>query len=70
MQKDIILDIPLDLRKVYKTINNIPQDVNEIARKTGLSIGEVNYKTMLLQLDEKIKELPGQRFVRNDEEDN
>lgn len=68
--KDIILDIPVDLRKVYKTINNIPQDVNEIARKTGLSIGEVNYKTMLLQLDDKIKELPGQRFVRDDEEDN
>lgn len=65
---DILLDIPKDLRKVYKTINDIPQDVNEISRKTGLSIGEVNYKTMLLQLDDKIKVLPGQRFIRNDEE--
>ena len=68
IQKDIILDIPIDLRTVYKTINKIPQDVNQIAHKTGLSIGEVNYKTMLLQLDDKIKELPGQRFIRNDEE--
>lgn len=67
-QKDIILDIPVDLRKVYQVINDVPQDVNEIARKTGLSIGEVNYKTMLLQLDDKIKELSGQGFVRNDEE--
>jgi len=66
--KDILLDIPKDLRTVYKTINNVPQDVNQIAQKTGLSIGEVNYKTMLLQLDEKIKELPGQRFVRNDDD--
>ena len=66
--QDILLEIPLDLRTVYRTINNIPQDVNEIAHKTGLSIGEVNYKTMLLQLDDKIKELPGQRFVRNDED--
>lgn len=66
--KDILLDIPADLRKIYQTINDIPQDVNEIARKTGLSIGEVNYKTMLLQLDDKIKELSGQRFVRNDED--
>lgn len=66
--KDILLDIPVDLRKVYQTINDIPQDVNEIVRKTGLSIGEVNYKTMLLQLDDKIKELSGQRFVRNDED--
>lgn len=64
--KDIFLDIPIDLRTVYKAINNIPQDVNEIAQKTSLSIGEVNYKTMLLQLDDKIIELPGQRFVRND----
>ena len=66
--KDIFLDIPIELRKVYQAINDIPQDVNEIARKTGLSIGEVNYKTMLLQLDNKIKELPGQRFVKNDED--
>lgn len=65
---DILLDIPPDLRTVYKTINDIPQDVNEIAHKTGISIGEVNYKTMLLQLDDKIKELPGQRFIRNDED--
>ena len=69
MPKDILLDIPQELRSVYKTINDIPIDVNEIAQKTGLSIGEVNYKTMLLQLDEKIKELPGQRFVRYEDED-
>jgi len=66
--QDILLDIPIELRTVYKTINEIPQDANEIAHKTGLSIGEVNYKTMLLQLDDKIKELPGQRFVRNYED--
>lgn len=66
--QDILLDIPEDLRMIYKTINDIPQDVNEIVNKTGLSIDEVNYKTMLLQLDDKIKELPGQRFVRNDED--
>ena len=30
---DIVLDIPEDLRTVYKTINNIPQDVNQIAHK-------------------------------------
>lgn len=66
--QDILIDIPEDLRTVYKTINNIPQDVNEIVRKTGISIGEVNYKIMLLQLDEKIKELPGHRFVRNEDD--
>lgn len=67
-KKDILFDIPQDLRIVYRTINDTPQDVNEIVQKTGLSISEVNYKTMLLQLDDKIKELPGQRFIRNDED--
>lgn len=66
--QDILIDIPIELRTVYKSINEIPQDANEIAHKTGLSIGEVNYKTMLLQLDDKIKELPGQRFVRNNDD--
>ena len=61
---DIALDIPEELKMVYKTINNIPQDINQIAHKAGISISEVNYKTMLLQLDGKILELPGQRFVR------
>lgn len=63
--RDILLDIPQELRTVYKTIKDVPLDVNEIAFKTGLPIREVNYKTMLLQLENKIKELSGQRFVRN-----
>ena len=67
--KDILLDIPIELRTVYKTINDIPQDVNEIANKTGISISDVNYKIMLLQLDDKIKELPGKRFIRNDDDE-
>lgn len=65
--KDILIDIPEDLRKIYKIINNVPQDVNEIVRKTGLTIGEVNYKTMLLQLEDKIRQVEGKGFVRNDE---
>ena len=67
ISEEILLDIPQELRTVYKTIKDVPLDVNEIARTTGLPIGEVNYKTMLLQLENKIKELPGQRFIRNDE---
>ena len=66
--KKVYFDIPTDLQEVYKFINNNPQDINEIVRKTNLSISDVNYKIMLLQLDDKIKELPGKRFVRNDDE--
>lgn len=65
--KENFFDIPVELRSIYKIINNSPQNINEIIQKTGLSISEVNYKIMLLQLEDKIKELPGQRFIRNDE---
>lgn len=67
--KNICLDIPADLLNVYKVISKNPQDVNEIARKAGLPIGDVNYKIMMLQLDDKISELPGQRFVIKDDDD-
>ena len=64
--KNLHFDISPELLNVYKEITDIPKDLNQISRKTGLSISEVNYKTMMLQLENKIIELPGQRFIRND----
>ena len=64
--RDLYFDISPELLNVYKAITYEPMDLNQIARKTGLSISEVNYKTMMLQLEDKIVELPGQRFIRND----
>ena len=53
----------------YKTVfTNNPKDINKIANETNLNISDVNYKTMLLVMENKIIELPGQRFVRNDEQ--
>lgn len=65
--KEVYIDIPKDLISVYKNITNTPQDINEIARKSNLSVSEVNYKTTMLQMEDLIIELPGQRFVRNNE---
>lgn len=67
--KKIYLDVPPDLLEVYKVINDIPQDVNEIARKAQISISDANYKIMMLQLEDKIIELPGQRFVIKEDYD-
>ncbi len=63
--RDLYFDISPELLNVYKAITCNPMDFNQIARRTGLSISEVNYKTMMLQLEDKIVELPGQRFIRN-----
>ena len=66
--KEIYLDIPEELIEVYKIINQNPKSINEIALETGLSISEINYKTMMLEIEGKILELPGQRFIRKEEE--
>lgn len=67
--KDICIGIPPELINIYKSINDVPIDINQIARKTNLSVSEVNYKIMMLQLEDKIIELPGKRFIRKNEED-
>ena len=67
-EKNWFVNIPPDLIKVFKEIDNVPKDVNYIARKTKLSISEVNYKIMLLQLEGKIIEKPGHKFIRNEDD--
>ena len=67
-EKNWLVNIPPDLIGVFKEIDNVPRDINYIARKTKLPISEVNYKIMLLQLEEKIIENPGHKFVRNEED--
>ena len=68
-KKEQIENIPKELEDVYNVIEDIPQDINKIARKSGLSISEVSYKLMLLQLENLITELPGQRYIRNESGD-
>lgn len=67
-KKNININISNDLLKIYKVLNNTPKDINQITRETKLSVSEVNYKIMLLQLDDRIVELPGQRFIVKDGE--
>lgn len=67
VNKNAYIDIPEELLQIYKVIKNDPIDVNKISMLTGLSINEINYKTMMLELENKIIELPGQRFIRKEE---
>lgn len=55
------------IKQEYKTIYNILQkekamNINEIVKKSKLDIKEVNYKLMMLELEDKIVSLPGSNF--------
>ena len=63
--KNDFIDISSNLLQIYEIIKDVPIDINEISRKTKMSISDVNYKTMILELENKIVQLPGKRFVRN-----
>lgn len=64
---DICIEVPENLRDIYKVLDCTPKDSDEIARVLKKPISEVNYKLMLLQLEDKILELPGKRYVRKTE---
>ena len=55
---------------LYKCIKNEPANINQIVRKTKMSIQDISYKIMLLQLENLIEELPGQVYrIKNGEDD-
>ena len=58
------------MEKVYKCIKNEPANINQSVRKTKMSIQDISYKIMLLQLENLIEELPGQVYrIKNGEDD-
>lgn len=67
-KRDVCLDIPSELLGIYKVLNNDPKSIKDISNETGMTISEINYKLMMLEIENKIKELPGQTFVRNYDE--
>ena len=70
-RKKIILDKTLDLddvndeyKPIYKHITNIPIDINDISRLSGINISEIMSKVTMLEIDGKIKNVGGNKFVR------
>ena len=54
--------MPKELEKVYKCIKNEPVSINQIVRKTKMTVQDISYKIMLLELENLIEELPGQVY--------
>ena len=61
--------VPKELEKVYKCIKKEPANINQIGRKTKMSVQDISYKIMLLELENLIEELPGQVYRIKNEED-
>ena len=62
--------VPKELEKVYKCIKNEPVSINQIVRKTKMTVQDISYKIMLLELENLIEELPGQVYrIKNGEDD-
>ena len=49
---------------VYNSLSYNPQHINEIAKKLNMSINDVSYQLMMLELDEHVIQLRGKNFIR------
>lgn len=53
-----------EYKDIYSILSSEPLHINEIVKLTGLPIKEVNYKLMMLEIDENIIQLPGKEFIK------
>lgn len=54
-----------EYKEIYNCLENErPTHINEIVKKLNLSINEVSYKLMMLELEDKIVSLPGNNYKK------
>ena len=56
-------EINKEYRDIYYSIGNIPSTVDEIAERSGKEISEVNSTLIMLEMEDKVINLPGGRYV-------
>ena len=56
------LEIPLEYRKIYNSIKQEALNADEISKKTGENIANVNTILTMLELEGYIESLPGNNF--------
>ena len=57
-------DIPKEYIEIYKVISENPIDVTEIAKKSNTDLKTVMSKLTMLELEDKIKKVAGNRYIR------
>src|SRR5262249_27303327 len=53
-----------NVKSLEELLTDEPISVDRLVEVTGLSVGEVNYMLLLLELDGKAESLPGSRYLR------
>ena len=61
---DLEKNISDEYKAVYNAISWKPQHINILAKKLNCEISDINYKLMMLELDEYIEKLPGNFYIR------
>ena len=58
-------NIKTELKGIYEMLDDEKEThINEIVKKSKLTISEVNYKLMMLELEDKIVSLPGNNYKK------
>lgn len=58
-------EVEPELKEIYDILNHEkPIHINEIVKTTHMQISEINYKLMMLELQEKIVSLPGNNYKK------
>ena len=58
-------DLERFIKDEYKEIYNVIEEeihIDEITRKVNLSLGQINYQLMMLEIEDKIVSLPGNYY--------
>ena len=56
--------MPQEYKKIYDYISYIPQNIQFISRRSGITISEVTQKLIILELQGYIKSMPGNFYVK------
>lgn len=64
LKKIAMFKIPTDFQAIYTILDKSPKDLNTIARKTKLSLPELQSKLTLMELDDLVCKLKNNYYIR------
>lgn len=64
VQENDIEEVPEEYKEIYNIISKDAIDINDIAKRTNLNLSEIISKLTMLELEGKVKKLPGNKYKR------